>query len=79
VPFLQQHDGFVLDPDALAPERLQIHYGRLQSQILPIVLDATAMPSSAAATPLDNKLLRLARRGARDRAWSAASSKGSCE
>jgi hypothetical protein len=29
VPFLQQHDGFVLDPDALAPERLQILYGRL--------------------------------------------------
>jgi predicted nucleotidyltransferase len=29
VPFLQQHDGFVLDSDALAPERLQILYDRL--------------------------------------------------
>ncbi len=28
VRFLQPHDGFVLDPDALAPERLQILYGR---------------------------------------------------
>ena len=31
VPFLQQHDGFVLDPDAFAPERLQILYSRLES------------------------------------------------
>jgi predicted nucleotidyltransferase len=29
VPFLQQHDGFVLDSEALAPERLQILYGRI--------------------------------------------------